>query len=106
MAPAPIPDANAASTSSEYLVADTYSLTDAQLAESMEFLEEIGTITSHFLVLGVEGRRSLMHTVLGFGNWGSVWSCRSRLGSSRRKIAVKLVHRTSERTTAARVRSM
>ncbi|KAF8322459.1 kinase-like protein [Clavulina sp. PMI_390] len=76
-------DATNAQNTSESLVADTYSLTDNQLADSLEFIEEIG-----------------------FGNWGSVWSCRSRIGSSRRKLAVKLVHRTAERTTAARVRSL
>lgn len=98
---------NTGSTSSEHLVADTYSLTDAQLADSMEFIEEIGTIARYFPIVRSDvARQPLMFTVPGFGNWGSVWSCRSRLGSSRRKIAVKLVHRTTERTTAARVRSM
>lgn len=33
---------NATPGSAEYLVADTYSLTDAQLADSIEFIEEIG----------------------------------------------------------------
>lgn len=42
MAPSPDTNAASASPSSEYLVADTYSLTDAQLADSIEFLEEIG----------------------------------------------------------------
>lgn len=41
---ATMPDPNATSSTSEYLAADTYSLTDAQLADSMEFIEEIGMI--------------------------------------------------------------
>ena len=47
MTPAAASGANPASTSSECLVADTYSLTDAQLAESIEFIEEIGTIAGY-----------------------------------------------------------
>ncbi|KAF8340367.1 kinase-like domain-containing protein [Cantharellus anzutake] len=68
------------------IASDIYSLTDQQLAANLEFMQEIG-----------------------YGNWGSVWSCRSRVGTpaqTRRRLAVKLVHRTSSRTTPARVRSL
>lgn len=72
---------------------DVFSLTDQDLAEKLQFVEEIG-----------------------FGNWGSVWLCRPKISSDasdedriqnrEQKIAVKLVHRSKTTTTAARVRSL
>jgi hypothetical protein len=70
MAPAPASDVKVGSTSPEYLVADTYSLTDAQLAESMEFIEEIGKIVVASSRWEMRMRRLLMSPVrfweLGF----------------------------------------
>ncbi|TFK95795.1 kinase-like protein [Pterulicium gracile] len=44
---------------------------------------------------------------IGFGNWGSVWLCKpKREEEGSHKIAVKLVHRSKTKTTAARVKSL
>ncbi|KAG6878514.1 hypothetical protein C0993_005445 [Termitomyces sp. T159_Od127] len=66
------------------LPADVYSLSDQVLSDRLCFVEEIG-----------------------FGNWGSVWLCTPKSGSTDgQKIAVKLVHRSKTPTTAARIRSL
>ncbi|KDQ20831.1 hypothetical protein BOTBODRAFT_101107 [Botryobasidium botryosum FD-172 SS1] len=65
---------------------DIFSISDQQLSDKLEFIKEIG-----------------------FGNWGSVWACRPKVGDvseTRYKVAVKLVHRSKTPTTAARVRSL
>ncbi|WVQ96253.1 hypothetical protein IAU59_003357 [Kwoniella sp. CBS 9459] len=87
---------------------DVFSITDEQLSQRFKFVKEIG-----------------------FGNWGSVWRCKpkpihygpimgaynhfKRLGSKAAnsggygaggKVAVKLVHRSRDATTAARVRAL
>ncbi|KAM0751501.1 kinase-like protein, partial [Meredithblackwellia eburnea MCA 4105] len=63
---------------------DIFSLTDASLAEKYQFVEEIG-----------------------YGNWGSVWKCRPKSDPNPdAKIAVKLVHRSRNPTSSARVRSL
>ncbi|WVF68723.1 hypothetical protein IAT40_003495 [Kwoniella sp. CBS 6097] len=87
---------------------DVFSITDEQLSERFTFVSEIG-----------------------FGNWGSVWRCKlkhlkhgvviaednhfmklgrkaaaSGGGGAGGKVAVKLVHRSRDATTAARVRAL
>ncbi|KAJ7758141.1 hypothetical protein DFH07DRAFT_818885 [Mycena maculata] len=78
---------------------DVFSLSDQDLSDKLQFVEEIG-----------------------FGNWGSVWLCRpkqdlasspddpvspsTRVKLQETKLAVKLVHRSKTSTTAARVRSL
>ncbi|KAI5481803.1 hypothetical protein MNV49_000080 [Pseudohyphozyma bogoriensis] len=63
---------------------DIFSLTDIALAEKYQFVEEIG-----------------------YGNWGSVWKCRPKASADpEAKIAVKLVHRSKNPTSSARVRSL
>ncbi|KAJ6461646.1 hypothetical protein DFH09DRAFT_582339 [Mycena vulgaris] len=73
---------------------DVFSLSDQDLSDKLQFVEEIG-----------------------FGNWGSVWLCRPKedpesptadglVKLQETKIAVKLVHRSKTSTTAARVRSL
>ncbi|KDE06320.1 CAMK protein kinase, variant [Microbotryum lychnidis-dioicae p1A1 Lamole] len=63
---------------------DIFSITDATLAEKLQFVTEVG-----------------------FGNWGSVWKCVRKTGSSKGEtVAVKLVHRSKNPTSSARVRSL
>ncbi|KAG8951746.1 hypothetical protein FRC04_005767 [Tulasnella sp. 424] len=62
---------------------DIFSLTDDELKERLHFIREIG-----------------------YGNWGSVWSCFTKDSPTREKVAVKLVHRSKTPTTAARVKSL
>ncbi|KAJ7625320.1 hypothetical protein DFH06DRAFT_1304939 [Mycena polygramma] len=73
---------------------DVFSLSDQDLSDKLQFVEEIG-----------------------YGNWGSVWLCRPKedpnsptadgvVKLQETKIAVKLVHRSKTSTTAARVRSL
>ncbi|OCF43528.1 CAMK/CAMKL protein kinase [Kwoniella heveanensis CBS 569] len=87
---------------------DIFSITDEQLSERFTFVSEIG-----------------------FGNWGSVWRCKPKHikhgaitagdkhfmklgkraaacggGGAGGKVAVKLVHRSRDATTAARVRAL
>lgn len=63
---------------------DIFSLTDAALAERYQFIEEIG-----------------------YGNWGSVWKCRPKADPSpSARVAIKLVHRSKNPTSSARVRSL
>ncbi|KAG8879250.1 hypothetical protein FRB97_001834 [Tulasnella sp. 331] len=62
---------------------DIFSISDEELQERLQFISEIG-----------------------FGNWGSVWSCYTNNTPTRDKVAVKLVHRSKTPTTAARVKSL
>ncbi|EUC62064.1 kinase [Rhizoctonia solani AG-3 Rhs1AP] len=66
---------------------DIFSLSDQQLSDKLKFVKEVG-----------------------FGNWGSVWLCETRLAEEQSafgsQVAVKLVHRSKTPTTAARVRSL
>ncbi|KAG9019764.1 hypothetical protein FRB90_009634 [Tulasnella sp. 427] len=62
---------------------DIFSLTDEELKDRLHFIREIG-----------------------YGNWGSVWSCFTKDSPTREKVAVKLVHRSKTPTTAARVKSL
>lgn len=77
------------SSSQEYESEYAVELSDNGLSEKLQFIEEIG-----------------------FGNWGSVWLCRTRtLGGTSssgrtQKIAAKLVHRSGTPTARARVRSL
>ncbi|KIO18381.1 hypothetical protein M407DRAFT_83994, partial [Tulasnella calospora MUT 4182] len=69
--------------SSNSTASDIFSMTDDELKERLHFIREIG-----------------------YGNWGSVWSCFTKDSPSREKVAVKLVHRSKTPTTAARVKSL
>lgn len=64
---------------------DIFSWSDKTLADRYQFVEEIG-----------------------FGNWGSVWRCRSKQepSGSNSTVAIKLVHRTKDPSAAARVKSL
>ncbi|KAG8907113.1 hypothetical protein FRB99_005368 [Tulasnella sp. 403] len=62
---------------------DIFSITDDELKDRLHFIREIG-----------------------YGNWGSVWSCYTKDTPTRQKVAVKLVHRSKTPTTTARVRSL
>ncbi|RXK36260.1 CAMK/CAMKL protein kinase [Tremella mesenterica] len=93
--------------SAEIKSQDVFHLSDEQLSERFVFVDEIG-----------------------FGNWGSVWKCQPRRvresaltrkdigvklgkvsaagygGGARGVVAIKLVHRSKDPTTAARVRAL
>jgi serine/threonine-protein kinase GIN4 len=61
-----------------------HAISDQVLSDKLQFIQEIG-----------------------FGNWGSVWLCQpKREEEGQHKIAVKLVHRSKTKTTAARVKSL
>ncbi|BGP20225.1 hypothetical protein JCM10213_005921 [Rhodosporidiobolus nylandii] len=63
---------------------DVHSWSDATLAERYQFIEEIG-----------------------YGNWGSVWKVKPKLeGPDAAHRAVKLVHRSKNPTSSARVRAL
>ncbi|KAG8984433.1 hypothetical protein FRB93_006566 [Tulasnella sp. JGI-2019a] len=74
---------DSSSTSSNPAPTDVFSISDDELKDRLQFINEIG-----------------------FGNWGSVWSCYTRNTPTREKVAVKLVHRSKTPTTAARVKSL
>ncbi|GAA5973961.1 hypothetical protein JCM11641_001243 [Rhodosporidiobolus odoratus] len=63
---------------------DVHSWSDATLAEKYQFIEEIG-----------------------YGNWGSVWKVKPKLeGPDASTRSVKLVHRSKNPTSSARVRAL
>ncbi|KAL8279852.1 hypothetical protein RQP46_007702 [Phenoliferia psychrophenolica] len=64
---------------------DIFSLTDTLLAERYQFKEEVG-----------------------YGNWGSVWLVHPKVDGEPQatKLAIKLVHRSKNPTSSARVRSL
>ncbi|KLO07620.1 hypothetical protein SCHPADRAFT_859973 [Schizopora paradoxa] len=67
---------------------DIFSISDAHLAQELQFIKEIGA-----------------------GNWGCVWLCQPKAESShasrsKKRVAVKLVFREKKPTTAQRVRSL
>ncbi|GAA6054668.1 hypothetical protein JCM3770_006378 [Rhodotorula araucariae] len=66
------------------LVTDIFSWSDQTLAEHYQFVEEVG-----------------------YGNWGSVWKVRPKLQSPDAPVqSVKLVHRSRNPTSSARVRAL
>ncbi|BGP51840.1 hypothetical protein JCM10450v2_007796 [Rhodotorula kratochvilovae] len=65
-------------------VTDIFSWSDQTLAERYQFVEEVG-----------------------YGNWGSVWKVRPKLEGPDAKVqSVKLVHRSRNPTSSARVRAL
>ncbi|GAA6008385.1 hypothetical protein JCM10207_000108 [Rhodosporidiobolus poonsookiae] len=62
---------------------DVHSWSDATLAERYQFMEEVG-----------------------YGNWGSVWRVKAKLEEGTPVRCVKLVHRSKNPTSSARVRAL
>lgn len=90
---------------------DIFSLSDAELAARYQVC-----FSSSLLVLASRGSGANVSFFfghvqfveeIGFGNWGSVWKCRpkSSLAPSS-TVAIKLVHRSKNPTSSARVRSL